>query len=235
MAYCPRGLDDTHGTKCQPSCSSCHSRVCFRVTETGHKPMKRDDFNRLAFAFGVGVKQPSYSSRPIWYNTSVSNGEKIQRRINAIGMCVNNITELKAEEYKQSPEGIAEAERIENERLEKIAKEKARVELIAKNDQIALNLWTRLDNQRIAKEQAEIKRLAQVKEAQRLAAIEAERLRIELLDKQEKQRIQKEQEIKDIATSKEFQRVDKSIPLIASVLPITALGILLLYSRGGKS
>ena len=109
------------------------------------------------------------------------------------------------------------------------------MELIAKNDNIALNLWNRLDNQRIVNEQAEIKRLADVAEAQRLAAIEKERLRIQLLDEQEKERIRKEQEIKDIATAKEFQRVDKSIPLIASVLPITALGILLLYSRGGKS
>jgi len=198
------------------------------------KPMTPDDFDRLAFAFGVGVSQPSYSSRRMWKDLSVGNGEEIQRRINAIGICVNNMSELKAEEYRQSPEGIAEAERIENQRLEKIAKEKARIELIAKNDQIALNLWIKLNNQRIAKEQAEIKRLAQVKEAQRLASIESERLRIELLDKQEKERIQKEQEIKDIATDKEFQRVDKSIPLIASVLPITALGILLLYSRGGK-
>ena len=198
------------------------------------KPMTRDDFDRLAFQFGVGVKTPSYSSRRIWKDQSVRNGEDIQRRINAIGICVNNMAELKAEEYKQSPEGIAEAERIENERLEKIAKEKARVELIAKNDQVALSLWNRLESQRIAKEQAEIKRLAKVAEDQRLAAIEAERLRIELLDKQEKQRIQKEQQIKDIATSKEIQRVDESIPLIASVLPITALGILLLYSRGGK-
>ena len=189
----------------------------------------------MAFQFGVGVKTPSYSTRRIWKDQSIRNGENIQRRINAIGMCVNSIAELQAEEYKQSPEGIAEAQRIENERLEKIAKEKARVELIAKNDQVALNLWTRLDNQRIANEQAEIKRLAKVAEDQRLAAIEAERLRIQLLDEQEKERIRKEQEIKDIATAKEFQRVDKSIPLIASVLPITALGILLLYSRGGKS
>ena len=195
----------------------------------------RDYYDSLAFQFGVGVKTPSYSSRRIWKDQSIRNGENIQRRINAIGMCVNSIAELQAEEYKQSPEGIAEAQRIENERLEKIAKEKARVELIAKNNQVALNLWNRLESQRIAKEQAEIKRLAKVAEDQRLAAIQAERLRIELLDKQEKERIRKEQEIKDIATAKEFQRVDKSIPLIASVLPITALGILLLYSRGGKS
>ena len=198
------------------------------------KPMTPDDFDRLAFAFGVGVSQPSYSSRRMWKDLSVGNGKEIQRRINAIGICVNNMAELKAEEYKQSPEGIAEAQRIENERLEKIAKEKARVELIAKNDQVALNLWTRLDNQRIVKEKAEAKRLADVAEAQRLAAIEKERLRIQLLDEQEKERIRKEQEIKDTATAKEFQRVDKSIPLIASVLPITALGILLLYTRGGK-
>ena len=204
--------------------------VCPIIGEHGN----REYYDRLAFQFGVGVSTPSYSSRRIWKDQSVRNGEDIQRRINAIGICVNNMAELKAEEYKQSPEGIAEDERIENERLEKIAKEKARVELIAKNDQVALSLWNRLESQRIAKEQAEIKRLAKVAEDQRLAAIEAERLRIELLDKQEKQRIQKEQQIKDIATSKEIQRVDESIPLIASVLPITALGILLLYSRGGK-
>jgi len=102
--------------------------------------------------------------------------------------------------------------------------------LIAKNNQTALNIWNRLESQRIAKEQAEIKRLAKVAEDQRLAAIQAERLRIELLDKQEKERIQKEQEIKNIET----QRIDKSIPLIASVLPITALGILLLYIKRGK-
>ena len=204
--------------------------VCPIIGEHGN----REYYDRLAFQFGVGVSTPSYSSRRIWKDQSVRNGGNIQDRINAIGKCVNNMEELEAEEYNQSPAGIAEAQRIENERLEKIAKEKARVELIAKNDQVALNLWTRLDNQRIANEQAEIKRLAKVAEAQRLAAIEKERLRIQLLDEQEKERIRKEQEIKDTATAKEFQRVDKSIPLIASVLPITALGILLLYSRGGK-
>ena len=226
MAYCPRS-----NVKAEMVCSR---GSCQAADKYGNPLYTRDDMDRLAFAFGVGVPTPSWSTRRIYKDQSVKNGEKIQRRINAIGICVNSIAELQAEEYKQSPEGIAEAQRIENERLEKIAKEKARVELIAKNDQVALNLWTRLDNQRIANEQAEIKRLAQVTEAQRLAAIEKERLRIQLLDEQEKERIRKEQEIKDIATAKEFQRVDKSIPLIASVLPITALGILLLYSRGGK-
>ena len=194
----------------------------------------REYYDRLAFQFGVGVKTPSYSSRRIWKDQSVKNGGNIQDRINAIGKCVNNMEELEAEEYKQSPAGIAEAQRIADEKEAARLAEIARLELIAKNDNIALNLWNRLDNQRIAKEQAEIKRLAKVAEDQRLAAIEAERLRIQLLDEQEKERIRKEQEIKDTATAKEFQRVDKSIPLIASVLPITALGILLLYTRGGK-
>jgi len=238
---CPRGSTAVD-TKCGASCSSCMSRVCWGVDQYGNRPYDRGDMNKLAFQFGVGVKTPSYSSRRIWYDQSVRNGESIQARINAIGMCVNNMAELKAEEYKQSPEGIAEAARIEKERLEKIAAETARLELIKRNDQVALNIWNRLESERIAKEQAEIKRLAKVAEDQRLAAIEAERLRIELSEKaeqqkiaKEKERIQKEQEIKDIAAAKETQRIDKSIPLIASVLPITALGILLLYTRGGKS
>jgi hypothetical protein len=65
----------------------------------------------------------------------------------------------------------------------------ARLELKAKNDQIALNLKNKLESERIAKEQAEAKRLADVAEAQRLAAIEKEKLRIQLLEKQEKQKI----------------------------------------------
>ena len=63
----------------------------------------------------------------------------------------------------------------------------ARLELKAKNDQIALNLKNKLESQRIAKEQAEDKRLDDVAKAQRLAAIEEERLRIQLLEKQEMQ------------------------------------------------
>ena len=69
----------------------------------------REYYDRLAFQFGVGVSTPSYSSRRIWKDQSVRNGGNIQDRINAIGKCVNNMEELKAEEYNQSPAGIAEA------------------------------------------------------------------------------------------------------------------------------
>jgi len=191
----------------------------------------------LTSKYGIKLPYPKSGVRS-WYWANVRLGSQLRVRIEAAqsqGYSANTIAEIEYFEKVTSPEYIAEQQRIADEKEAARLAEIARLELIAKNDNIALNLWNRLDNQRIAKEQAEIKRLAKVAEDQRLAAIEAERLRIELLDKQEKQRIQKEQEIKDIATAKEFQRVDKSIPLIASVLPITALGILLLYSRGGKS
>ena len=191
----------------------------------------------LAKRYGInGIVPASGGARRVFYDDA-RKGANLRVRIEAAqaqGYSANTIAEIQYFEKVTSPEYIAEQQRIADEKEAARLAEIARLELIAKNDNIALNLWTRLDSQRIAKEQAEAKRLAKVAEDQRLAAIEAERLRIELLDKQEKQRIQKEQEIKDIATAKEFQRVDKSIPLIASVLPITALGILLLYSRGGK-
>jgi len=196
------------------------------------------DNAKLASQYGIQKSVPSSGgARRIFYENATIGGN-LRVRINAAraqGYPANNMTQIEYFEKVTSPEYIAKQQRIADEKEAARLAEIARLELIAKNDQIALNLWTRLDNQRIAKEQAEIKRLAKVAEDQRLAAIEKERLRIELLDKQEKQRIQKEQEIKDTATAKEFQRVDKSIPLIASVLPITALGILLLYTRGGKS
>ena len=102
------------------------------------------------------------------------------------------------------------------------------------NDQIALNLWNKLESQRIAKEQAEKARLAKVAEDQRLAEIEAERLRIELSEKAEAEKIAKEKAVKEAAEQMEKQRVEKAIPLISSLLPLTGIGILLLYSRGGK-
>ena len=192
----------------------------------------------LAVRYGLGGVVPaSGGARRVFYDNA-RTGSNLRVRINAAqaqGYSANTIAEIEYFEKVTSPEYIAEQQRIADEKEAARLAEIARLELIAKNDNIALNLWTRLDNQRIAKEKAEDKRLADVAEAQRLAAIEKERLRIQLLDEQEKERIRKEQEIKDIATAKEFQRVDKSIPLIASVLPITALGILLLYSRGGKS
>ena len=177
-------------------------------------------------------------TQTVFINPTGKSAENLESR-GVTSSVMENVIDFTPVVYfdpKTSPEYIAEQQRILNKKEAERLAEVARLELKAKNDQIALNLWNKLESERIAKEQAEIKRLAQVKEAQRLAAIEAERLRIELLDKQEKERIQKEQtEIKRLAEVKESQRVDKSIPLIASVLPITALGILLLYSRGGKS
>jgi hypothetical protein len=192
---------------------------------------------KLASQYGVQKSVPaSGGARRIFYvNAGIGNNLRVRiEAAQAQGYPANNMTQIEYFEKVTSPEYIAEQQRIADEKEAARLAEVARLELIAKNDNIALNLWTRLESQRIAKEQAEDKRLADVAEAQRLAAIEKERLRIQLLDEQEKERIRKEQEIKDIATAKEFQRVDKSIPLIASVLPITALGILLLYTRGGK-
>lgn len=187
---------------------------------------------KLASQYGIKLPYPKSGVRT-WYWKNVRLGSDLRIRIEAAraqGYSANTIAEIEYFEKVTSPEYIAEQQKIAAEKEAERLAEVARLEFIAKNNQSALNIWNRLESERIAKEQAEIKRLAKVAEDQRLAAIEAERLRIELLDKQEKERIQKEQEIKDIET----QRVDKSIPLIASVLPITALGILLLYIKRGK-
>ena len=74
----------------------------------------------------------------------------------------------------------AQEAKIENARLAEIERiaEIARLELVARNDQFALEIWTNIDNQRIAKQQAEIKRLELVAQAQIQADINAENLRI---------------------------------------------------------
>ena len=231
---CPRS-NKIVGSKCGASCSSCMSKVCWGVDEYGNRPYNEEDMVVLAKKFGVAKSVPASGGTRRTYYSNIALGRGIQNRINAIGKCVNNMAELKAEEYKQSPEGIAEAARIEKERLDKIAAETARLELIKRNDQVALNLWNKLESQRIAKEQAEKARLAKVAEDQRLAEIEAERLRIELSEKAEAEKIAKEKAVKEAAEQMEKQRVEKAIPLISSLLPITAVGILLLYSSGGKS
>ena len=53
-----------------------------------------------------------------------------------------------------------------------------------------------------------------------------------LLEKAEK--IAVEKAVKEAAEQKEKQRIEKAVPLISSLLPLTGIGILLLYSRGGK-
>ena len=114
-----------------------------------------------------------------------------------------------------------------------VAAEKAKADLIVRNDNAALQLWTRLNNQNIADEKAEIKRLEQVAEAQRVAAQKAENLRLELIvQKEEEQRIAETNRLQAIE-DKETQRIEKSIPLLTTILPIGIIG-LFLYSRTAR-
>jgi hypothetical protein len=102
----------------------------------------------------------------------------------------------------------------------------ARLDLIARNDAIALELFTKLENQRIADENAENKRLAEVAEAQRVAAEKAENLRLKLQrEKLEAERIAEENRLQAIE-DKETERVEKSIPLLTTILPIGIIAYL---------
>jgi len=192
-----------------------------------------NQLNALAFQYGVGVSTPSWSSRSIYFYESVSNGRKIQARINAVGGGVSNMSQLQRKELEQSPAYIAEQKEIA--RLAEVARvaEVARLELIVRNDAIALALFTKLDNQRIADENAEIARLAAVKEAQRVAAVKAENLRLKLQkERLELERVTEVNRLQGIE-DKETQRVTKSIPLLTTILPIGLIG-LFLYSRTAR-
>tara|TARA_R110000822_G_scaffold288939_1_gene410193 strand:- start:241 stop:852 length:612 start_codon:yes stop_codon:yes gene_type:complete len=187
----------------------------------------------LAHQYGVGVSTPSYSSRIMYFYNSVSNGRRIEGRINAVGGGVSNMAELQRKELEQSPAYIAEQKEIA--RLAEVARlaEIARLELIVRNDAIALALFTKLDNQRIADENAEIARLAAVKEAQRVAAVNAENLRLKLQkERLELERVTEVNRLQGIE-DKETQRVTKSIPLLTTILPIGLIG-LFLYSRTAR-
>ena len=123
---------------------------------------------------------------------------------------------------------------LENQRIAKQLAEKTRLELIAKEEQKTLELFTRLENQRIAKQQAEIKRLELVAQAQIQAEINANNLRIKLIKEEEElQRIEQLNKIQ-MDKDKETQRIEKAIPLLSSIIPLTAIGLLLLYSSKGK-
>ena len=194
----------------------------------------------LAHQFGVGVNTPSWSSRITYFYDSVSNGRKIEGRIKAVGGGVSNMAELQRKELEQSPAYIAEQKRIAAEKEAARLAEIARLDLIARNDAIALQLWTKLDNQRIADEKAEIARLEQVAEAQRVAEINAENLRLQLIqEKLEAEKIAIQQaEIAETnrlqaIEDKETQRIEKSIPLLTTILPIGIIG-LFLYSRTAR-
>mgnify|MGYP003655461740 CR=1 FL=1 len=187
----------------------------------------------LAHQFGVGVSTPSWSSRITYFYDSVSNGRKIEGRIKAVGGGVSNMAELQRKELEQSPAYIAEQKRIAAEKEAARLAEIARLDLIARNDNTALQLWTRLNNQNIADEKAEIARLEQVAEAQRVAEINAENLRLKLQrEKLEAERIAEENRLQAIE-DKETQRIEKSIPLLTTILPIGIIG-LFLYSRTAR-
>ena len=171
-------------------------------------------YNSLAFQYGVGVSTPSWSSRRIYYNSSVQNGEKIQRRINAVGGGVSNMAELQQKELEQSPAYIAEQSRLAAVKEAARVAEIARLALIAKNDNIALALWTKINNQKIA--------------------VKAENQRLELIiQKEELQRVTEVNRLQGIE-DKEVQRVTKSIPLLTTILPVGILAILLINSSRGK-
>ena len=119
---------------------------------------------------------PSYGGARSTFWENVTRGQQILRRIEAVGGA-SSPTELRRKELEQSPAYIAEQKRIAAEKESARVAEVARLALIAKNDAIALALFTKLDNQRIADEKAEIARLEQVAEAQRVAAEKAENLR----------------------------------------------------------
>ena len=191
----------------------------------------------LASKYGIAKAVPRSGGARRTFYANANIGGKLRIRINAAraqGYPADNMQQIEYFEKVTSPEYIAEQKRIAAEKEAARLAEIARLELIAKNDQIALDLWNRLESERIAKEQAEIKRLAKVKEDQRLAEIQKEQLRLALLEKEKAEKIAAEKAVKEAAEQKEKQRIEKAVPLISSLLPLTGIGILLLYSRGGK-
>ena len=191
----------------------------------------------LAAKYGIAKAVPSSGGARRTFYTNANIGGKLRIRINAAraqGYPADNMQQIEYFEKVTSPEYIEQQQKIAAEKEAARLAEIARLELIAKNDQIALDLWNRLESERIAKEQAEIKRLAKVKEDQRLAEIQKEQLRLALLEKEKAEKIAAEKAVKEAAEQKEKQRIEKAVPLISSLLPLTGIGILLLYSRGGK-
>jgi len=133
------------------------------------------------------------------------------------GSCAERIAILKKRGYGKYGKNPLEGYVYWEKNCERLTQEYKLFKIQEAKDQ---ELKNKLESQRIAKEQAEAKRLAKVAEDQRLAAIEEERLRIQLLN---------EEEIK----------VKEKLPFTSinpyySLIPLGILGILLLYSRGGK-
>ena len=152
----------------------------------------------------------------------------------AAGYPFANLADVLYYEKVTNPEYIAEQKRLEESRQLAIRIENERLALIAKNDKVALDLFGVLNTKRIKNEQDEIIRINQVIETQRLAEIKAEEFKLELIKAQETKAAQQELEIQELAATKEFDRVNKTIPLITSVLPVSVIGLLLLYSGMGR-
>jgi len=82
----------------------------------------------LAFKFGVGIPTPSYSSRQMYFFNSVSNGTKIQNRLDAVGGA-SNLEEL-IEKEKQAVLDDEERLRlifVEEQRILQIQKDKEKL------------------------------------------------------------------------------------------------------------
>ena len=98
-----------------------------------------------------GVAQiPSWGGARDTYWTNVGRGFEILSRIAAVGGA-SSPTELRRKELEQSPAYIAQQKEIA--RLAEIARvaEIARLTLIEKNDFIALELWTKINNKKIGR------------------------------------------------------------------------------------
>ena len=171
------------------------------------------------------------------YLSNAAKGKVFYPRVlaaRAAGYPSANLADILYYEKVTNPAYIEEQKRLEEARQLAIRIENERLALIAKNDKVALDLFDVLNAKRIKIQQDEIIRINQVIETQRLAEIKAEEFRLELIKAQETKAAQQELEIQELAATKEFDRVNKTIPLIASVLPVSIIGLLLLYSRMGR-
>lgn len=195
-------------------------------------------WHKIAEQYGQNI----YHSYP-WggaktaYLSNASKGREFYPRVlaaRAAGYPSANLADILYYEKVTNPAYIAEQKRLEEARQLAIRIENERLALIAKNDKVALDLFDVLNTKRIKIQQDEIIRINQVIETQRLAEIKAEEFRLELIKAQETKAAQQELEIQELAATKEFDRVNKTIPLIASVLPVSIIGLLLLYSGMGR-
>ena len=193
----------------------------------------------IANQYGVAKPIPFYATRSVKSRMfeNASLGQAIYARAqkaSAAGYPSANLADILYYEKVTNPVYIEEQKRLEEARQLAIRIENERLALIAKNDKVALDLFDVLNTKRIKIQQDEIIRINQVIETQRLAEIKAEEFRLELIKAQETKAAQQELEIQELAATKEFDRVNKTIPLIASVLPVSIIGLLLLYSGMGR-